>query len=85
MRPVQFFSDEYLKTSRKSTPTQIATFLEDYRTLQSSAKLRTKREPTKLISIRLPVKTLLAFKALSKQKQIPYQTLIKEMLENGLK
>jgi len=84
MKPVQFFSDEYLEVSRKSNPTQIATFLEDYRSLHSNAQLQMDRGPTKLISIRLPVKMISDLKSLSKVKQIPYQTLIKQMIEKSL-
>jgi predicted DNA binding CopG/RHH family protein len=85
MKPVQFFTDEYLKTSRKASPTQIAIFLDDYRSLHSGAKLRVAPEPTKLISIRLPIRILARLKALSKEKQIPYQTLMKQIIENNLK
>lgn len=85
MKTVQFFSDDYLAISRKSSPTQIATFLDDYRTLQSNAILRVDRGPTKLISVRLPVRVLSALKSLSKAKQVPYQTLMKEMIERCLK
>jgi predicted DNA binding CopG/RHH family protein len=85
MKPIQFFTDDYLEISRKSSPTQIATFLDDYRTLHAAAELRVDRGPTKLISIRLPVKILSELKALSKVKQVPYQTLMKQLIEKGLK
>ncbi len=85
MKPVQYFTDEYLATSRKATPTQIATFLDQYRSLHAEAGLRVEREPTKLISIRLPLSVLSGLKALSKAKQIPYQTLMKQMIERSLK
>jgi predicted DNA binding CopG/RHH family protein len=84
MKPVQYFSDEYLEICRKSTPTQIAVFLDDYRSLHANAKLQTNQGPSKLISIRLPLKTLAKLKTLSKEKQIPYQTLIKQMIDKCL-
>lgn len=84
MKPIQYFSDDYLAIAKKSSPTQIATFLEDFRTLQGNAKLRIEHGPTKLISLRLPVRVLSALKSLSKVKQVPYQTLMKEMIEKGL-
>lgn len=59
-------------------------FLDEYRQLHSAAQLRVNREPTKLISIRLPVKTLLRLKKLSKTRKVPYQTLMKQMIENEL-
>lgn len=85
MKPVQFFSDEYLASSRKASPTQIAKFLDDYRSLQSAARLRVDRGPTKLISIRLPVKLLSLLKKRAKEKQIPYQSMMIEIIENGFK
>lgn len=85
MKPIQFFSDDYLRESRKASPTQIAKFLDDYRKLHGDAKLQVDREPTKLISIRLPIRSLLKLKTLAKKKQIPYQTLMKQMIEAGIK
>lgn len=85
MKPVQFFSDAYLEKSRKASATQIAKFLDDYRGLHANAELRVPREPTKLISIRLAVKTLSTLKALGRSKQVPYQTLIKTMIDEGIK
>ncbi len=84
MKPVQFFSDEYLESTRKASPTQIASFLEEYRTLQAHAQLKINQGPTKLISIRLPIRLLAKLKALSKTKSIPYQSLMKQMLEKCL-
>lgn len=84
MKPIQFFSDEYLEICRKSSPTQIATFLDDYRSLHSQAKLKSSKGPSKLISIRLPVVTLAKLKKLAKEKQIPYQSLIKQMIDQCL-
>lgn len=84
MKALQFFSDENLKMSKKYTPTQIAKFLDDYSKIHGSAKIRPTARPTKLISIRLPVENLAALKALSKTKQIPYQTLINQIIEEAL-
>jgi len=84
MRPTQYFTDEYLQSTRKSTPTQIAKFLDDYRILHGNAKLEVTRKKTKLISIRLTVDILSDLKSLSKRRQIPYQTLMKQLLEQGL-
>ena len=84
MKAIQFFTDEYLETSRKATPTQIAQFLEDYRKLHGQAEFRVDDGPTKLISLRLPLKMLAQLKALSKSKHTPYQSLMKQMLAKAL-
>ena len=84
MKALQFFSEDYLKTSRKASPTQIANFLENYRQLHAAATLQVNRGPSKLISIRLPIKILLDLKTLARTKQIPYQTLIKQLIDKGL-
>lgn len=83
MKPVQYFSEDYLQSASKATPTQIVKFLDEYRSLHGNANFQVAREPTKLISIRMGVRTLAKLKALSKQKQIPYQTLIKQMIDTG--
>jgi predicted DNA binding CopG/RHH family protein len=83
MKPIQYFSDEYLSQARKSSPTQIVKFLDDYRRLHSSSELRFDQGPTKMISIRLPFKLLAALKTRAKKEQIPYQTLIKKILEDA--
>ena len=84
MKALQFFSDEHLKMAKKYTPTQIAKFLDDYSKLRGASELRPAGRPTKLIRIRLPLENLAALKALSKTKQIPYQTFINQMIENAL-
>ncbi len=84
MKPIQFFSDDYLKEARKASPTQIAKFLDDFRKLQAQSLQRQERDPTKLISLRLPLRILLRLKARAKEEQIPYQTLLKKILEDNL-
>jgi predicted DNA binding CopG/RHH family protein len=84
MKPIQFFSDDYLKEARKASPTQIAKFLDDFRKLQAQAQQRQERDRTKLISLRLPLRILLRLKARAKAEQIPYQTLLKKILEDNL-
>ena len=84
MRPVQFFSAEYLKNARKASPTQIVKFLDDYRRLHANAEFKGPREPTKLISIRLSVGTLSKLKSLARSQQTPYQTLMKKLIEDAL-
>lgn len=59
MRPVQYFTDEYLEQCRKMTPEQIVAFLEDFRTLQAAA---VKPAKSRLISLKVPEPLLAAFK-----------------------
>ncbi len=84
MKPVQYFSDEYLAVAKKSSPTQIAKFLDDYRSLHGQAVLLQEHEPSKLISIRVTLRLLTALKDLAKKKRVPYQKLMKEIIEAGL-
>jgi predicted DNA binding CopG/RHH family protein len=84
MKTVQYFTDEYLESAKKATPTQIVTFLEQYRSLHDLASLPMPRERSKLISLRLPIRLLRKLKKLSAQKGVPYQTLLKKILETGL-
>lgn len=84
MKPIQFFSDDYLKEARKASPTQIAKFLDDFRKLQTQSPQPKERDPSKLISLRLPLRILLRLKARAKAEQIPYQTLLKKILEDNL-
>ena len=81
MRPVQYFTDEYLEQCKKMKPEQALQFLEDFRELQSS------RKPVKsrLISIKVPEDLLKSFKTKAGATGRPYQTLIKELMREWLK
>ena len=76
MKPVQYFSDEYLEQCRQMTPEQIIQFLDDFRQLHG-AKASTR---SKLISIKVPENLLGAFKAKAAHTGIPYQTQIKTLM-----
>ena len=81
MRPIQYFTDEYLEQCKKMKPEQVLQFLEDFRELQKS------RKPVKsrLISIKIPEDLLESFKAKAACTGRPYQTLIKELMREWLK
>lgn len=81
MRPVQYFSDEYLEKCKEMTPVQIIQFLDDFRNLQYSVQTSKSR----LISMKIPEHLLNTFKTKSKLKGIPYQTQIKILMEEWLK
>jgi uncharacterized protein (DUF4415 family) len=80
MKPVQYFKDEYLKESKKMTPDQILKFLDDYKNLINE----TKKEKTKLISIKIKPSLLNTFKEKCKTTNKPYQTKIKELMKNWI-
>ena len=58
MRPVQYFSDEYLEQCKKMKPADILRFLDDFRRLYSPAR----RRGSRLISLKVPEDLLEAFK-----------------------
>ncbi len=79
-RPVQYFSPDYLKSIRGTTPAQALRFLEDFRALA----LRSKATKSRLISLRVPEPLLEAFKAKAAREGIPYQTRIKVLMRAWL-
>lgn len=78
MKTIQYFSDEYLDQCRTATPKQVLTFLEDYRLMQST------ENKSKLISIKVPVSLLSAFRQKSKLHGVKYQTQIKQLMQDWL-
>ena len=78
MRPVQYFSDDYLAQCREMTADQILRFLEDFRTLH----LRAGR--SRLISLKVPESLLAAFKVKAGLDGIPYQSQIKRLMAEWL-
>lgn len=78
MKPVQFFTEEYLEECKKMTPLQIVQFLEDFRTIND------KKIPSILISLKVPKNLLEDFKHKCKQNQLKYQTQIKQLMIDWL-
>ena len=81
MRPVQYFSKEYLEQCRSMTPGQIVRFLDDFRVLHGSRKERSK---SRLISLKVPEPLLEAFKTKAQLSDVPYQTQIKRLMADWL-
>jgi predicted DNA binding CopG/RHH family protein len=78
MKPVQYFSDEYLQQCKKMTPDQIIQFLDDFRQLYGH---RTEiRSRSKLISLKVPEDLLNVFKKQAMLAGTPYQTQIKALM-----
>jgi len=80
MRPVQYFSKEYLEQCRAMGPEQIVQFLEDFRKLHSERE----RERSRLISLKVPESLLEAFKTKARLNGIAYQTQIKRLMRQWL-
>lgn len=81
MKTLQYFSESYLEQCKEMSSLQIVSFLENFRimSLANSTKISTK-EKLKPISIKMPEDLLLRIKLRAKQFNIPYQTLIKDLL-----
>lgn len=75
MKPVQKFSDEYLRKCAEMSHEEIVRFLDDFRRLHG-----TKRSPSRLISIKVPEDLLAAFKAKARLYDVRYQTQIKKLM-----
>jgi len=75
VRPVQYFSGDYLEQCRAMQPDDIIRYLEDFRRLHSR-----RPAPSKLISMKVPRDLLEAFKTKAKLAGIPYQTQIKALM-----
>ncbi len=80
MKPVQYFSPEYLAQCKKMSVTDRLRFLEDFR------KLQDRGEPAKsrLISLRIDEGLLERFKEKAKGQGVPYQTLLKKLVRDYL-
>ena len=77
MKPVQYFTDEYLAQCRAMTPDQIIGFPYDFRQLHGS----TIPVKSKLISIEVPENLPHVFRELAAREGTPYQTKIKVLMK----
>lgn len=78
MRPVQYFSNEYLARCKGMATEQILESLEAFRRMQEKPKR------SKLISLKVPEPMLEAFKQKSALEGIKYQTKIKSLMQSWL-
>jgi uncharacterized protein (DUF4415 family) len=76
MKAIQYFSDDYLAQCRTMSPDQILRYLDDFRRLHAATP-----QVSKLISLKVPVDLLSAFKAKAKMVGTPYQTQIKALMK----
>jgi predicted DNA binding CopG/RHH family protein len=75
VRPVQFFTDEYLEKCRGMTADQVIRFLEDFRNLHAE-----RPTSSKLISLKVPEDLLQAFRQRADLAGVPYQAQIKRLM-----
>ena len=76
MRPVQYFTDEYLEQCKRMRPADILRFLDEFRRLHSGRG----RSGSRLISLKVPEDLLEAFKAKARLHDVRYQTQIKRLM-----
>lgn len=79
MKPLQYFSDDYLENCRQMSATEVVTFLDDFRRLHGR-----KKAASKLISMKVPEDLLNAFKTHARLTGTPYQTQIKRLMRQWL-
>ena len=78
MKPVQFFSADYLAQSRSASPEAILEYLESFRLLQAAPKR------SKLISLKVPEPLLEGFRKKCALEGVKYQTQIKQLMHDWL-
>ncbi len=79
MKPVQYFSDEYLEQCKDATPEAVLEYLEGFRLLNGPPA------KTKLISMKVPELLLTGFRRKCELEKVKYQTQIKELMEAWLR
>lgn len=83
MRPVQYFTDEYLEHCKKLSYEEIIEFLEQCRLLHEQTSENKSR--SKLISMKVPEDLLSAFKTKCLLMGVPYQSQIKSIMRSWLR
>jgi predicted DNA binding CopG/RHH family protein len=78
MRPVQYFSDDYLQQCKDAKPEAILDYLENFRLMSSEPS------KSKLISMKIPENLLKSFRTRCELENIRYQTKIKKLMEEWL-
>jgi len=78
MKPVQYFSKNYLDKTSEATPDQIVAFLEEFRLMQASGNHNPPR--SKMISLKISEDLLGLFRAKCAVEGIKYQTQIKTLM-----
>ena len=81
MKALQKFTPEYLEECRSMSLTDIAQFLEDFRLITARSA---GGSPLQLISMRIPMELLRAFRKKCELSGTKYQTQIKKLMVDWL-
>ena len=84
MRPVQYFTPEYLEQCRQMSPDQIIRFVEDFRRLHGGPVGNDRPAKSRLISLKVPEDLLEAFRTKARLRGRPYQSQIKDLMREWL-
>ncbi len=85
MKGVQKFTKEYLEYCKSLKLEEIVQFIDDFQKLYYQANSQSNsKSKSKLISIKIPQYLLNSFRTKAKLMGIPYQTLIKRLMEEWL-
>jgi predicted DNA binding CopG/RHH family protein len=83
-KTVQYFSEAYLKECQKFTIEQRIEFVENFREICWESE-KSRKNKTKLVSIKIPENLLNSFRFLSEANGVPYQTQIKILMKDWVK
>jgi len=75
MRPVQYFSDQYLEQCKTMSTEHIVEFLDAFRLMQQPT------DKSKPISLKIPESLLKAFRSKCELENLRYQTQIKTLMK----
>ena len=81
MKPIQYFSEEYLEQVKAASSSEIAEFLESVRLLHEASKQTNSSTP---ISLKVQDELLKAFRLKCEIEGIRYQTKIKQLMSAWL-
>lgn len=79
-RPVQYFTEEYLRNCSRMTADQIVSFLDQFRLLHAAPS----KPKSRLISMKVDEVLLQAFRTKSQLRGVAYQTQIKRLMREWL-
>ena len=80
MKTIQYFPEEYLARCKQLSTEQISRYLEDFRLINRPVK----KTESRLISIKIEVDLLEAFKMKSRLDGVPYQSRIKKIMRDWI-
>jgi len=83
-KAIQYFSDVQLERSQSLSIEERLRFLDQYRQLHGNVSNQKNKPPSKLISLKVPVDLLEAFRAQCDMENVKYQTKIKELMSKSL-